>query len=695
MKRFSATIFALMMVFAIAGGAMASDMVFMTGSGETYSSRTQLDDVFPDSLLYHDYDGGYYYYSTATNIYSGVRFTAPSEYIVRGFRFMADNPETITDDVVIGVYTNDGGLPGTLLLDAWDGAPTSLVGGWVECQLAEADYLTIADGDDFWVVIGPQPGNGANQWSVVLDQDGAEGDRNKSAIGATATPTGLDNDPVPYDFVVTVGGQYANEFFDLYTVSMFNDIQRFQFDADSTVTFSARVANSGNTACTGGTATFEVLDADDNSVFTTTAPFGAVAASRGDTLLITATEGWTPAADGRYIASVTFDADSAESELGNNSYLLLQEVINHGDWLKYDDGTFETNVSMQAGSGWAVPFHPMAYPAKIDSMSWFFLGDEPNVLLQLYTFDSFGLTLAWELNTAVVQGWNTFMIDDETLPNGINIAEGEFIGVYMFTDDVSFTSDSNPPTCAANPDMPDASYQVQDGNIYLDVSGNWAIRAKVIEGTEPARIQFNFPQTPVMMGDVSVGESVTGYYVFSNDGGLDGTVSGVNLQGNAYDAAEMAFTNTFPMTVVAGTTDSIGFTWTPGENTPGLNAGIFIEHDDPVITSPTFVTTIMGNALGVDVVSTDAIPDNYFLAQNHPNPFNPTTSIQFGLVNAGHVTLTVYNVMGQEVARLVDGQMTAGTYSVTLDGTSLSSGIYFYSLEADGFRSLKKMSLMK
>jgi|GEM_PF-1793904 len=693
MKSFRATIIAVLMVFAIAGGAMASDLTYMSSRGEFFENTTQLDETFTDSLLFHDFDGSYYTYTTMTNIYSGVRFTAPTDFQFQGTRFYVGNPGTV-NTVRVAVYTNNNGQPGTLLSTIWnDVVPTSVTGGWVECVLDTADYLDFDAGDDFWVVIGPQPGNGTDEWSLAFDQDGPEpGDRNKLSFGATASPTNLnyDNDG---DFIVVVGGEILGGFFDLVGISIYNDIQRFQFDADSVVTFSAKVSNIGNQVSPAGSATFTVTDSDDNEVFTNTVTFDAVGGSSADTTVVTASETWTPTANGRYIASVEFSADEEESNEENNSYLLLQDVVDHGDWLVYDDGDYESNVTNQAGSGWAVTFHPLAYPAKIDSMTWHF-PEAGTAVLRVYTLDSFGWTLAWERNGAVVTGANTFQIDDETLPNGINIAEGEFIGAYMMTGDLAFTADSNPPTSASNPDMPDASYSILNDGLYLDISGNWAIQAKVIEGTPPARIQFALPADPVMFGDVAIGETTTMYYHFANEGDLDGTINSVTFQGSQYDPNEFTCTNTFPMTVAANSADSLELVWTPGEASPGLSVGMFIEHNDPVIATP-HVVGVMGNALGVDVISTDAIPDNYFLAQNHPNPFNPETRIQFGLPNAGHVRLTVYNVMGQEVARLVDGQMTAGTFAVSLDGSSLSSGIYFYSLEAEGFRTMKKMSLMK
>jgi hypothetical protein len=93
-------------------------------------------------------------------------------------------------------------------------------------------------------------------------------------------------------------------------------------------------------------------------------------------------------------------------------------------------------------------------------------------------------------------------------------------------------------------------------------------------------------------------------------------------------------------------------------------------------------------------------PKTFSLFQNQPNPFNPTTQISYYLPKASHAKLTVYNVLGQSVRVLYDGYQEAGMQTVTWDGRNsdgveLSSGIYFYRLQAGDFNQTKKMSLMK
>lgn len=88
-------------------------------------------------------------------------------------------------------------------------------------------------------------------------------------------------------------------------------------------------------------------------------------------------------------------------------------------------------------------------------------------------------------------------------------------------------------------------------------------------------------------------------------------------------------------------------------------------------------------------------PYRFHLNQNYPNPFNPSTLISYELRSNGRVDLQVFNILGQEVATLVDGVESAGVHSVLFDGSKLSSGVYFYTLENGPQRVTKKMILIK
>ena len=89
------------------------------------------------------------------------------------------------------------------------------------------------------------------------------------------------------------------------------------------------------------------------------------------------------------------------------------------------------------------------------------------------------------------------------------------------------------------------------------------------------------------------------------------------------------------------------------------------------------------------------VPVANYLSQNYPNPFNPTTTIEYSLPLSGDVSLIVYNLLGEEVARLFDGFQQAGVHNTSWDASNLSSGIYLYRLQAGDFVQTKKLLLLK
>jgi hypothetical protein len=126
-----------------------------------------------------------------------------------------------------------------------------------------------------------------------------------------------------------------------------------------------------------------------------------------------------------------------------------------------------------------------------------------------------------------------------------------------------------------------------------------------------------------------------------------------------------------------------------------------------VLANATTVTTHVGSTFWIDDLSfgssgtTDvkelgsSMPAAFALDQNYPNPFNPSTMIQFEIPEAQFVTLKVYNLLGQEVATLIDSQLGPGRYRAEFDGKNLPSGTYLYRLQAGTFTQTKKMVLVK
>ena len=104
---------------------------------------------------------------------------------------------------------------------------------------------------------------------------------------------------------------------------------------------------------------------------------------------------------------------------------------------------------------------------------------------------------------------------------------------------------------------------------------------------------------------------------------------------------------------------------------------------------------IVQGKLLTSVEAPKAVPASYLLAQNYPNPFNPSTEISFTVPSRSHVTLTVFNLLGMQVAELVNGEKEAGSYNVLFNASTMASGVYFYRLQAGNFLQTRKMVLLK
>jgi hypothetical protein len=147
-----------------------------------------------------------------------------------------------------------------------------------------------------------------------------------------------------------------------------------------------------------------------------------------------------------------------------------------------------------------------------------------------------------------------------------------------------------------------------------------------------------------------------------------------------------------------------GATWSAqSSGTPNFLSSVFFTDANTgtaVGQGGTILRTTTGGVVWVQDENQSEIPNNFTLLQNYPNPFNPSTKIRFAIPFVGtglalSVQLKVYDILGNEVATLVNEEKAPGTYEVEFNATQLSSGIYFYKLQAGNFMEAKKMVLVK
>ena len=108
----------------------------------------------------------------------------------------------------------------------------------------------------------------------------------------------------------------------------------------------------------------------------------------------------------------------------------------------------------------------------------------------------------------------------------------------------------------------------------------------------------------------------------------------------------------------------------------------------------TEIITNLLNPIGVEE-EVSSTPLSFRLSQNYPNPFNPVTTISYVLPSTSKVLLVIYNLLGEEIARLVDGIQPKGLHRITWDASGVSSGIYFYRIHAGEFIQTRKMLLLR
>jgi photosystem II stability/assembly factor-like uncharacterized protein len=134
--------------------------------------------------------------------------------------------------------------------------------------------------------------------------------------------------------------------------------------------------------------------------------------------------------------------------------------------------------------------------------------------------------------------------------------------------------------------------------------------------------------------------------------------------------------------------DTIRFT---PSSAVGYSANIVVVSNS--VSSPDTVRVSTSGV--VSIAHSEATPKEFSIDQNYPNPFNPSTTIRYGLPSSSHVTLAVFNTLGQQVAIVQNGEQEAGYHEVRFDGSNLSSGVYFYRIQAENFVATKRLLLLR
>jgi len=269
-------------------------------------------------------------------------------------------------------------------------------------------------------------------------------------------------------------------------------------------------------------------------------------------------------------------------------------------------------------------------------------------------------------------------------------------------------------TIASNAQIPNAGFEDWDSNgnpigwlvtnappAYTTVlktsdahSGNWAVEGDVVTYSV-------FTMSPSLIsGDEGIGfpinfrpASLRGYYKFDSVGDdfmqvqANFRKNGIYIGGGA---AYITPANSY-------TQFSINIDYLNGEVPDTATIAIFVANLGGFghVGTKMFVDDLSWSNTS-DVKELDnGIPGEYDLMQNYPNPFNPSTTIRYSIPEANFATIKVYDMLGNEVTTLVNEEQSAGNYEVEFNASELSSGIYFYKLQAGSFVETKKMILLR
>jgi hypothetical protein len=227
------------------------------------------------------------------------------------------------------------------------------------------------------------------------------------------------------------------------------------------------------------------------------------------------------------------------------------------------------------------------------------------------------------------------------------------------------------------------------GTITVSIGGHSPEKISVRGTGIPPATVIAFSPAMLNFGNVTMNKSSDLILTLSNLGVLDLSISSIFNSNPSFSIASGA-----PFTIPPNQTKTIVVRFMP--SFLGNQSDTLKIFSNDATNSPARIPMTGSGVTATGVNDrVNILPERYQLAQNSPNPFNPTTTIRFETPTAGHVKVAVYNLRGEMVRTLINGEVAAGYHHITFDASGLASGIYFYRLEAGSFTAMRKMLLGK
>ncbi len=499
---------------------------------------------------------------------------------------------------------------------------------------------------------------------------------------------------------------------DMATIASANENSEgfFVVNGDA-VTPWARVKNTGNQTENNIGVFCQIMQEGGGSVYNQSTIVGPLAP--GEELEVTFTPNWTPAANGQYFVKCQVVL-AGDMNPNNDDKTTECHVLNIPGVLLYDDGTSEQAWSWMGGNGGlGQRFVPPTYPVRIDDIRYFITSVSTLPTFTATIYDEVGGAPGNELFTTTVNvsAANQWYTVDVSAQN-IVIDDGAYYVAWHMTGDNSTSLGTD-----------NSAGQIGSRQSW-EFTGVWAPFRNAETHDVMIRTQISEPGA---VPDVTV--TLTPYgtpiQIPASGGSFDFNIAVANNEGTA-QTFDVWTDATLPngsifgpiigpinVTLPGGVSPNRDRTQSvPGGAPPGTysyNAYVGI-HPSTVWDSDSFnfekltvgdgtlVTSWANYGEGFESwmnSSAVEVPSEFALISAHPNPFNPTTTIGYALPEAARVTLSVYDVNGRLVARLVDGWRDAGVHEAVFDASGLASGMYLYCLSAGDFTAVQKMILIK
>lgn|GEM_PF-2069749 len=638
-----------------------------------------MDDPQPDTIFY-DNNLPTTLLNGPNTIWADVKFTAPVDFTFNSVYLLPLNQNSNqTNNLTIVITSDNAGLPVSPALQVITvTAPIPPYPQWIDRNLTPP--LTFTAGQNFHVMYNCPMGiypSGIGWWPFFDNANTA----NRSRYASQPTSTAWTN--MSGDLMIRAGGVLEGGFIDLATTSVYNTAGDFFFMPNQHVTFKSGVSNLGLSDADTYVFTWEVKNAAGTTVWTDAKILTGLASGASATL--TADSTWTPTAEGVFTVTGTADHPD-DADPSNDTNYLEQNIIiidAGGTWLSYEDGGAGTSFNFGAADGVGNSFDTPDYPVKIDSIG-FNINSGADVAVKIYENDGAGMspgTELWTANSTLISGWNYFTPHIDVFSS--------FTVAVIPNAQISILMDETQPIAGSNTGMPVVTWSQAAGAWEDFERGDIMIRAFITESAAvPPEPVFACSDSSIDFGEVAIGYPQTVELWIYNQGGVQDLVLNTMLLYSPIAYTLQGFTA--GTHIEAGDSTSVTVTFNPPA-AQVYNNQLAIMHNAATIP---FIIPVTGTgSLGVDNNSAKLL--TFKLGQNEPNPFNPTTTIDYTVPSDSHVELVVFNTLGNEVARLVDGYATAGQHSAVFNGSALSSGVYFYRLTAGNSVEMKKMVLMK